>query len=57
MQIFLNLFIFTDALHVSGGFSAHLQEHITVHTASGIAKPVLLPAALVNEMELSVYFL
>jgi len=33
---FLDLFIFTDALHVSGGFSAHHQEHITVHTASGI---------------------
>ena len=25
----------TDALHVSGGSSAHHQEHITVHTASG----------------------
>jgi hypothetical protein len=29
-------FISKDDLHVSGGFSAHLQEHITVHTASGI---------------------
>jgi hypothetical protein len=29
-------FISTDTLHVSGGSSAHLQEHITVHTASGI---------------------
>jgi hypothetical protein len=35
MQRFLNLFIFTGALQVSGGFSAHHQEHITVHTASG----------------------
>ena len=33
---FLDLFIFTDALHVSGGSSTHHQEHITVHTASGI---------------------
>ena len=33
---FLDLFTFTDALHVSGGSSAHHQEHITVHTASGI---------------------
>jgi hypothetical protein len=33
---FLDLFIFTDALHVSGGSSAYHQEHITVHTASGI---------------------
>ena len=32
---FLDLFIFTDALHDSGG-SAHHQEHKTVHTASGI---------------------
>ena len=34
--MFLDLLIFTDALHVSGGSSAHHQEHITVHTASGI---------------------
>ena len=33
---FLVLFISTDSLHVSGGSSAHHQEHITVHTASGI---------------------
>jgi len=32
---FLDLSIFTDAVHVSGGSSAHHQEHITVHTASG----------------------
>jgi len=29
-------FISTDALHVSCGSSAHHQEHVTVHTASGI---------------------
>jgi len=29
------------ALHVSGGSSAHHQEHKTVHTASGIVKPIL----------------
>jgi len=33
---FFDLFIFTEALHVSGGSSAHHQEHITVHTASSI---------------------
>jgi len=33
---FLDLFISTDALHVSGGSSAHYQEHKTVRTASGI---------------------
>ena len=32
----LDLFISTDALHVSGGSSTHHQEHISVHTASGI---------------------
>jgi hypothetical protein len=31
---FLILFIFTEALHVSGGSSAHHQKHLTVHTAS-----------------------
>ena len=33
---FLDLLIFTDGVHVSGGSSAYHQEHITVHTASGI---------------------
>jgi hypothetical protein len=33
---FLDLFIFTDGLHVSAGSSARHQEHVTVHTASGI---------------------
>jgi hypothetical protein len=32
---FLDLFISTDVLHVSGGSSAHHLEHTTVHTASG----------------------
>jgi hypothetical protein len=48
---FLDLFISTDALHVSGGSSAHHQEHITIHTASGIVKPIVLLAAIVDEME------
>jgi len=46
------VFILTDALHVSGGSSAYHQEHMTVHTASGIVKPILLLAATVEEMEL-----
>jgi hypothetical protein len=33
---FRDLFIFTDARHISGGSSAHHQEHTTVHTATGI---------------------
>jgi hypothetical protein len=32
----LYLFISTDALYVSGGSSAHHEERITVHAASGI---------------------
>jgi hypothetical protein len=47
--IYLFLYI---ALHVSGGSSAHHQEHKTVDAASGIVKPILLPAAIVDEMEL-----
>ena len=34
--MFIDLFISTDALNVSGGSSFHHQEHTTVHTASGI---------------------
>jgi hypothetical protein len=33
---FLDLFIFTGVVHVSGGFSTCHQGHTTVHTASGI---------------------
>jgi len=33
---FLDLFIFTGALHVSGGSFAHHQENKTVQIASGI---------------------
>ena len=32
----LDLFISIDALHVSDGSSAHRQEHVSLHTASGI---------------------
>ena len=35
---FLDLFISTDAVHVSGDSSPRHQEHITVHTSSGIVK-------------------
>jgi 5-deoxy-D-glucuronate isomerase len=45
---FLDLFIFTNAVHVSGSYSAHHQEHTSVHTDSGIVNQyycLLLPAA------------
>jgi hypothetical protein len=35
-------FIAVNALHVSGGFSAHHQELETVHTSSGICQACLL---------------
>jgi len=40
---FLDLYIFKDALHVSDGSSAHHQEHVTVHTASGIVNQYCVP--------------
>jgi len=48
-----NVFSIYLFLHVSGGFCAHHQDHKTVHTASGIVKPILLPTAIVDEMERS----
>jgi hypothetical protein len=36
------------ALNVLGGFSTHHQEHKTVHTASGIVKPILLLSWMIS---------
>ena len=38
MQRYTIFFIIVNALHISGGFSAHRQELKTVHTASGICQ-------------------
>jgi len=46
-----------NALHVLGGSSAHHQEHKTGHTASDIVKPILLLAAIVDEMELKFHLI
>jgi hypothetical protein len=47
MQRYTIFFIIVNALHVSGGFSAHHQELKTVHTASGIRQAyLLLPLAV-----------
>jgi len=52
MQRFLSIYLFLYiAVHVSGGSPAHHQEHKTLHTASGIVKTMLLPAAIVDGME------
>jgi hypothetical protein len=46
------LFYLTTALYISGATIAHLQEHkTTVTTASGNRYTVLLPAAIVEELE------
>jgi len=42
MQRYTIFFIAVNALHASGGFSAHHQELKTVHTASGICQACLL---------------
>jgi hypothetical protein len=42
MQRYTVFFITVNALHVSGGFSAHHQELKTAHTASGICQAYLL---------------
>ena len=41
-QRYTIVFITVNALHVSGGFSAHHRELKTVHTASGICQACLL---------------
>jgi hypothetical protein len=47
MQRYTIFFITVNAVHVSGGFSAHHQELKTVHTASGICQAFLLLPHLV----------
>jgi len=49
MQRYTIFFITVNALHVSGGFSAHQQELKIVHTAAGIYSVcLLLPLAWVS---------
>jgi type IV secretory pathway ATPase VirB11/archaellum biosynthesis ATPase len=41
------------ALHVSGGISTHHQEHIQLYLQHlALVKPLLLPAAIVEALEL-----
>jgi hypothetical protein len=47
-----HLFLET-ALHVSGGISTHRQEHTRLYLQHLVfVKPLLLPAAIVEELEL-----
>ena len=51
MQNFLDLFISTDALHVSGDSFAHHQDHKNYTYSFRYCQPLLLLAAIVDEME------
>ena len=52
MQRFLDLFISMNCSTCFRRFLRPSSGAKTVHTASGIVKPILLPAAIVDEMEL-----
>jgi len=55
MQRYTIFFITANALHVSGGFSAHHQELKTVNTASGISQTCLLLPLAVAASKLDLY--
>ena len=46
-------YFWKTALHVSGGISTHHQEHTQLYLQNLVlVKPLLLPAAIVEELEL-----
>ena len=54
MQRYTIYFSLETALHVSGGISTHHQEYIQLYLQHlALVKPLLLPAAIVEELELS----
>jgi hypothetical protein len=55
MQRYTIFFITVNAPHVSGGFSAHHQELITVDTPSGICQDCLLLPIAVAASKLGIY--
>jgi hypothetical protein len=55
MQRYTMFFIIVNALHISGGFSAHHQEFKTLHTASGICQACLLLPLAVAASKLDIY--
>ena len=52
------LYLFLEAaLHVSGGISTHHQEHTQLYLQHlALVKPLLQPAAFVEELELQLQF-
>jgi hypothetical protein len=55
MQRYTVFFITVNAVHVSGGFSAHHQEHKTVHTTSGICQACFLLPLPVATSKLDIF--
>ena len=55
MQHYTVFFIVVNAVHVSGGFSAHHQELKTVHTASGMCQAYLLLPLAEAASKLDIY--
>ena len=53
MQRYTVYLCLETALHVSGGISTHHQEHTQLYLQHLVlVKPLLLPAAIVEELEL-----
>jgi hypothetical protein len=53
MQHYTVYLFLENALHVSGGISTHHQEHTQLYLQHlAVVKPLLLPAAIVEELEL-----
>ena len=57
MQRYTVYLYLETALHVSGGISTHYREHTQLYLQHLVlVKPVLLPAAVVEELELQLQF-
>ena len=53
MQRYTVYLYLETALHVAGGISTHHQEHTQLYLQHlALVKPLLLPAAIVEELEL-----
>ena len=53
MQRYAVYLFLETVLHVSGGISTHRQEHIRLYLQHLVlVKPLLLPAAIVEKLEL-----
>ena len=58
MQIYTVYLFLETALHISGVISTHYQEHIQLYLQNLVlVKPLLLPAAIMELLELQLQFL